>query len=112
MHFHHPHHLGAGVIATALFVVSLAAGPSSAQSETQSQVVSLRSTDLTRPHERARAQARIEEAAYSVCGAPWGSSRAVRDDVRRSRCWRDAVAAATAQLDRRARRPPAAVPRP
>lgn len=103
-------HIRTGAIA--LSVLSLAAAPCRAQSETQSQAVSLRSTDLARPEGRARAQARIEEAAYSVCGAPWGSSREVRQEVRRSRCWRDAVAAATAQLPRAAARAQPGAPQP
>ena len=103
-------HIRTGAIA--LSVLTLAAAPCRAQSESQSQVVSVRSTDLARPEGRARAQARIEEAAYSVCGAPWGSSREVRDEVRRSRCWRDAVSAATARFDQVAARPQAGPPRP
>jgi UrcA family protein len=43
--------------------------------------------------------ARIGDAALTVCGAPQSSLADVKLAVRRSACWKDAVAGAMAQID-------------
>lgn len=94
-----------GGLAALIFLALASAGHVSAQSVVESRSIGLGALDLRRAQDRAVAQARIDDAALAVCGAPEGSLPVVRDEVRRSACWKDAVAKAERQLETQSGQP-------